>query len=676
MIIRLGLSRVLFFTLSFLLIYKFMDKDSSTLYPIPITESVKHVESFEEYKKLYDLSLKDPNKFWSEIARSQLDWFTPFSVGVKDLSFSSPIKWFPNGKLNAAYNCIDRHVIKNPHKRALIWISDDPKEEPKEISYTQLKDRVSQLSNWLLKSAKVKKGDVATIYMGMVPEIVVSVLACARIGVVHNVVFGGFSGKSLRERIIDSKSKVLITTNAIMRGGNIIQTNSNIIEATNDVGFLETILVFERAAGLKIDIPFYYKWEEEIPKMDTINEPEIMDSEDPLFLLYTSGSTGKPKGLFHTTAGYLTYSSYTSKLVFDLAPNDIIATFADVGWITGHSYIIYGPLINGVTSLMFEGIPTYPSPSRFWDIIDSFNVTQMYTAPTVIRLLKKYGLDQFNGKKLSSLKVIGTVGEPINPNAWIWYYDNVAKKGNAALVDTYWQTETGGHIITPLPFAIRCKPGSASFPFPGIVPVMVDPETGKEILGNNVDGVLCIKNQWPGIARGIWNDMDKFRDTYFSVFPGYFYTGDRAHRDNDGYYWIRGRADDVINSSAHRLSTAEIESAACTHTSISEAAALGKPDEIIGESIWLFCVLKTNVIVTDHTSLKNEIKKEIRFVIGPIATPHKIFFVSDLPKTRSGKIMRRLLRKLICGENDIGDTSTLGNPAIIDEIKAILSQSD
>ena len=408
--------------------------------------------------------------------------------------------------------------------------------------------------------------------------------------------------------------------------------------------------------------------------MDTVCEPEVMDSEDPLFLLYTSGSTGKPKGLFHTTAGYLTFCSYTTKLVFDLAPDDIMATFADVGWITGHSYIVYGPLVNGITSLIYEGIPTFPSPSRFWDIIDDFNITQMYTAPTVIRLLKKYGLDQFKGKRLTSLKVIGTVGEPINPNAWMWYYDNVAKKGEAALVDTYWQTETGGHIITPLPFATRCKPGSASFPFLGINPVIIDPETGKEIHGNDAEGVLCIKNQWPGVARGIWKDMDKFRETYFSHYPGYFYTGDRAYRDSDGYYWIKGRADDVINSSAHRLSTAEIESAACSHPRVSEAAALGKPDEIIGESIWLFCVLKTERDFNEIESLKSEIKKKIRDVIGPIAVPQQVIFVSDLPKTRSGKIMRRLLRKLICGEDNIGDISTLNNPLVIEEIKSILDQ--
>ena len=624
------------------------------------------LSNFEEYLEAYRHSVSCPHSFWKDVAESFIHWNEPFSKTVEYNSETGSSKWFIDGKLNVCYNCVDRHAIGDPKKPAIIWVGDDPNRPQAIITYHQLLVHVSKLANWMEKVAGVRKGDVITIYMPMVPEAVYSMLACARIGALHNVVFGGFSAASLRERIADSKSRLVISADCGFRGGKVIDMKSIVNTAIKDLECVDHVLMLLRCE--KSATNGWHSWDE-VEVFSENHAPLSIESNDPLFILYTSGSTGKPKGLVHGSGGYLTYASMTSKIVFDLKKDDILATFADVGWITGHSYIVYGPLSNGVTTLLFEGLPSYPGPDRLWNIVDQFNITQIYTAPTVIRMLKKHGAAPFIGKNLSTLKVIGSVGEPINADAWLWYKENVGKN-NAFVVDTYWQTETGGHIIAPIPKVTQCKPGSATFPLFGVLPAVLDTERGHEITQIEAQGVLCLKNPWPGMAQTIWQDHKRFEETYFKPFPGYFYTGDRVYRDEEGYYWIRGRADDVINTSAHRLSTAEIENAACKCSKVAEAAALGKTDELIGESIWIFCVVKSEYVNFSSESIEKDVIQNIRLHIGPVATPRKVIIVTDLPKTRSGKIMRRILRKLLHEEYEsLGDTSTLNNPATIEEIK-------
>lgn len=622
------------------------------------------------YARLYKTSIENPDKFWSEVATSMLIWNSPFEKTTEAVFEDGQTGWFMNGKLNACFNCVDRHAAKNLDKIAILWVGDNPDAPTVSITYGQLKSHVCKLANWLRKVAGIRKGDTVTIYMPMIPEAIYSMLACARIGAIHNVVFGGFSAASLRERIIDSNSKVVVSADYGYRGGKLIDMKSNIVIALKDMNIVEHTLMYfrqEKSHELK-----WHFWNE-LEDMSEDHVPENMDSNDPLFMLYTSGSTGKPKGIVHGTGGYLTYATFTTKTVFAVEENDKIATFADVGWITGHSYIVYGPLSNGITTLVYEGIPTYPAPDRFWSIIESHKITQMYTAPTVIRMLKKYGLKPFEGKDLSSLKVIGSVGEPINSDAWIWYNNNVGQN-RASVVDTYWQTETGGHIVAPIPGITSCKPGSATFPLYGIVPAVVNPENGEEINDIEAHGVLCIKKPWPGMAKSIWGDHKRFTETYLKPFSGFFYTGDRVYRDRDGYFWIRGRADDVINTSAHRLSTAEIENASCKCIMVAEAAALGRPDDIVGETIWIFCVVKGDYQDINHRIIEKDVIESVRNHIGPVATPRGVIIVSDLPKTRSGKIMRRILRKLLVGDYDnLGDISTLNHPLVIEEIKEKLA---
>jgi len=596
---------------------------------------------------------------------------------VRSGSFiNGDIAWFPEGGLNAAYNCVDRWAFKHPDKTAIIWEADEPG-EGKNITYAELLREVCSIAN-VLKSFGIKKGDTVSIYLPMTWHAAAAFLACARIGAIHSVVFAGFSAESLRDRVQDCQSRVVITSDEGKRGGKTIATKAIVDAALKECPLVEHVLVLQRTGNKVAWTDGRDKWwHEEILKVPRYCPPEIMSSEDPLFILYTSGSTGKPKGVMHTTAGYLLGAALTVKYVFDVHPEDRFACMADVGWITGHTYIIYGPLLNGVSTVLFESTPLYPTPSRYWQAVETHRLTHFYSAPTAIRLLRRLGHHHVEGHELTSLRVLGTVGEPINPEAWHWYNEHVGKK-ECAIVDTFWQTETGSIVVTPFPGAIETKPGSATVPFFGIETAILDPTTGKELEGNDVEGVLAIKSPWPSIARTVWGDHKRYLETYMKPYAGYFYTGDGAARDKDGYIWIKGRVDDVINVSGHRLSTAEIESALIVHPGVAETAVIGTADELTGQAVHAFVTLKPEFEYNkeDASGLAKELTLQVRKVIGPFAAPKKIYIVGDLPKTRSGKIMRRIMRKIVAGEGDqLGDLSTLAEPSVVDQLKESVAQS-
>jgi acetyl-CoA synthetase len=624
-----------------------------------------YIKSMDEYRKLYKQSVDDPDKFWGEQA-NLLDWYKKWDK-VSEWDFNKPeLKWFAGGKLNVSYNCLDRHLATKGNKAALIW-QGEPLEESKTYTYQQLHYHVCKFAN-VLKKHGVKKGDRVTIYLPMIPELPIAMLACARIGAIHSVVFGGFSAEALRDRIIDCESQIVITCDGYYRSGKTVQSKGNADKAIEECPKVKEVFVVKR---MGIDIPFKqgrdFWWHEEVGKPDIAPtcEPEKMDAEDILFILYTSGSTGKPKGVIHTTAGYLLYAGITLKYVFDVKDEDVWFCTADIGWVTGHSYILYGPLSIGATSLMFEGVPTFPQPDRFWEIVERFKVTGFYTAPTAIRALMKDGEEWTKKRDVSSLRILGSVGEPINPEAWMWYHVNVGKE-KRPIMDTWWQTETGGFLITPLPIT-PLKPGSATFPFFGVVPKILR-ENGTEC---EVDegGSLIITRPWPGMLRGFWNDKNnqRFKETYFAIFPGNYFTGDGSRKDPDGYYWLLGRIDDVINVSGHRIGTAEVESALVSHAVVAEAAVIGYPHDIKGQGIYAFVTLKTGIQKSED--LKKQLVAHVRTVIGPIASPDKLQFADGLPKTRSGKIMRRILRKIAEGRIDeLGDTSTLADPSVVTQL--------
>ena len=620
----------------------------------------------DKYIELYKESIENPEIFWAEQAKC-IDWFTPFSKdSIKKVNFSKTnleIKWFYDGKLNVSYNCIDRHLEKKGDKTAIIWEGDNP-QESKHISYRELHSEVCLMAN-VLKSKGIKKGDRITIYMPMIPEATYAMLACARIGAIHSVVFGGFSPDSIADRIIDCKSDYVITADEGYRAGKIIPLKNNVDIALNRCPNVKSVLVIKRT-GNKINM-FPNRdiwWHEEKLKVSKDCEPTIMNAEDPLFILYTSGSTGKPKGVLHTSGGYIVYAAITHKYIFDYKENEVYWCTADVGWVTGHSYIVYGPLANGAKTLMFEGVPNYPSSSRFWEVIDKHNVNIFYTAPTAIRALMKEGDGPVKSTKRDSLRVLGSVGEPINPEAWDWYYKVVGSE-KCPIVDTWWQTETGGILISPLPGATDLKPGSATKPFFGISPALVNND-GKKLEGV-AEGNLVLETSWPGQMRTVYGDHKRFAETYFSTFNNVYFTGDGAKRDADGYWWITGRVDDVINVSGHRMGTAEVESALVSNVNVAESAVVGYPHDIKGQGIYAY------VTLTDNTSPSEELKKElinwVRKEIGPIATPDLIQWAPSLPKTRSGKIMRRILRKIAANAHDqLGDISTLADPSVVKEL--------
>ncbi len=624
-----------------------------------------YIKSMDEYRAIYKKSIDDTDGFWAEQA-TVIDWYEKWDK-ISDWDFKKPeLKWFIGGKLNVSYNCLDRHLATRGNKAALIW-QGEPLEENKIYTYQQLHYQVCKFAN-VLKKNGVKKGDRVSIYLPMIPELPIAMLACARIGAIHSVVFGGFSAEALRDRINDCASTILITCDGYYRNGKTIQSKGNVDQALNECPDVKKVFVVKR---MEIDIPFTpgrdLWWHEEMAKPDItpVCEPEKMDAEDILFILYTSGSTGKPKGVIHTTAGYLLFAAITLKWVFDIKEQDVWFCTADIGWVTGHSYVVYGPLAIGGTSLMFEGIPTFPAPDRFWEVVERHRVSKFYTAPTAIRALMKEGEKWTTTRDTSSLKILGSVGEPINPEAWIWYYKNVGKE-KLPIIDTWWQTETGGFLITPFPVT-PLKPGSATFPFPGVLPKILK-ENGSEC---EIDegGYLVIERPWPGMLRGFWNDSDRkrFKDTYFSTFPGNYFTGDGSRKDPDGYSWLMGRIDDVINVSGHRIGTAEVESALVSHPTVAEAAVIGYPHEIKGQGIYAFVSLKAGKEKSD--ALRKELIAHVRTVIGPIALPDKLQFADGLPKTRSGKIMRRILRKI--AENrieELGDTSTLADPGVVTQL--------
>jgi len=628
--------------------------------PAAIKE-MAHIKGYDEYKKMYDRSINDPEGFWAEMAEKFVTWDKKWDK-VWDWEFKTPtIKWFEGGKLNVTANCLDRHMgtpVEN--KVALIWEGNEPNETRK-ITYKQLLTEVKKFAN-VLKSRGVKKGDRVAIYLPMIPELPVSLLACARIGAIHSVVFGGFSPDALRDRIEDSKCKMVITVDGNHRGKKSVPLKVNADKAIDGLSYVENVIVVKRS-GIDVDVKNGRDhWYHDL--METASEEcgyEVMDAEDPLFILYTSGSTGKPKGVVHTTGGYLTYVAVTHKYVFDYHDEDVYWCTADIGWVTGHSYIVYGPLANGATSVMFEGIPSYPDMGRFWEIVAKHKVNIFYTAPTAIRAIAKEGNSWVKKHDLSSLRILGTVGEPINPEAWLWYYNTVGG-GRCPIVDTWWQTETGGILITPLPGAINIKPGSATLPFFGVEPALVD-DQGKELEGP-AKGNLCIKRPWPGMMRTLYGDHDRFRQTYFSMYKDKYFTGDGSRRDEDGYYWITGRVDDVMNISGHRMGTAEVESALVSHDTVAEAAVVGYPHEIKGQGIYAYVTLNTGVEKSDE--LRKELVKHVRKEIGPIATPDVIQWADALPKTRSGKIMRRILRKVAANEYEVlGDISTLADSTVV-----------
>ena len=629
------------------------------------------VHSLEEYHARYAASVANPEAYWREHARS-LHWFYEPDT-IMDNTGEGEINWFGGGRLNVAVNCVDRHAAKTPDKVALIWAKNEPGELER-ITYRELKHRVGRMAN-LLRELGVQKGDRVCIYLPMIPELPVAMLACARIGAVHSVVFAGFSAESLRDRILDAGARVLITANEGLRGNKHVPLKTIADDAVEGLGVVEHVLVARRTEGpCRMRVGRDQWLDEALERHRTACPAEWMASEDPLFILYTSGSTGRPKGLVHTTAGYLLYASVTHRQVFDLREDDVHFCAADCGWITGHTYIVYGPLANGVTTVIFEGLPNAPTASRLWEVADQVLATILYTSPTALRSLMREGDAPVKRTSRASIRVLGTVGEPINPHVWRWYHD-VVGEGRCPIVDTWWQTETGGALITPLPGVTPLKPGSATLPLFGVLPVLVN-EKGEEIHGNGVEGLLCLRGSWPGQARTIWGDHRRFLQTYFSTFPGLYFTGDGCRRDEDGYYWITGRVDDVINVSGHRLGTAEVESALAAHDAVAEAAVVPVPHEIKGQGIFAY-VVTVEGIDTDPQELIGGLKEQVRRAIGPIATPDGVLLVRGLPKTRSGKLMRRILRKLAAGERDgLGDLSTLADPQVVEEIIAQLDQKE
>ncbi|MBN2761677.1 MAG: acetate--CoA ligase [Bacteroidales bacterium] len=641
------------------------------VYPVPEEVKAKaYIKGKDEYEKLWKRSIDDPDGFWAEIASEYVEWFKKWDK-VEDYNFDIRkgeiyVKYFEGGKLNVSYNCLDRHLKTRGDKVAIQWEGNEPGED-KAFTYKMLHEEVCKFAN-VLKAHGIKKGDRVCIYLPMIPELAISMLACTRIGAIHSIVFGGFSADALRDRIQDSECRMLVTCDGTFRGAKAVPQKTNADTAIKDCPSIEKSIIVKRV-GDKIKCDWQdgrdLWWDDEMAKVSAECEPEWMDAEDPLFILYTSGSTGKPKGVMHTTGGYLVFTAYTHKMIFDYKEDEVYWCTADIGWVTGHSYIVYAPLCNGATSVMFEGVPTYPDVSRFWKVVEKYKVNIFYTAPTAIRAVAREGDEWTKKADISSLRILGTVGEPINPEAWNWYY-NVIGKGKCPIVDTWWQTETGGILITPLPGAIDIKPGMATVPFMGVLPALVNDE-GKELAETVASGALVIKKPWPGIMRGVYGDPKRFQETYFEQFPGYYTVGDGARRDKDAYYQITGRIDDVINVSGHRMGTAEVESALVAHDTVAEAAVVGYPHELKGQSIYAFVTLNAGVEKSDD--LIKTLVAHVRKEIGPIATPEKIQWADALPKTRSGKIMRRILKKIAADQIDeIGDTSTLAAPSVVDQL--------
>lgn len=639
-----------------------------------------HINSFEQYQEMYERSIADPESFWAEVAEQfhwEKKWDTVLDYNYHRSKGSISVKWFQGATTNMTYNCIDRHLETRGDQPALLWEGNEPGED-RILTYRQLYEQVTKFAN-VLKGFGIKKGDRITIYMPMIPELSVAMLSCARIGAIHSVVFGGFSAEALKDRIVDSQCSLVITSDGTYRGGKAValkQIADDAMAAAGKEGLsVPTAVVVERVGpGKGIDCPMQegrdIYWHDLMAAAEVGCEPEWMEAEDPLFILYTSGSTGKPKGVLHTTGGYMVYVAMTHKYVFDYHDGDIYWCTADIGWVTGHSYILYGPLLNGAQSLMFEGVPTYPDSGRFWDVVDKWKVDIFYTAPTAIRAVMRMGDDFVTKYSRKTLQLLGTVGEPINPEAWRWYNELVGDS-HCPIVDTWWQTETGGILITSLPGAIPTKPGSATLPFFGVQPCILD-DDGKELEGNGVSGRLAIKAPWPGQLRTTYGSHERFETVYYADFDGYYFTGDGAKRDEDGYYWITGRVDDVINVSGHRMGTAEVESALVSHPAVAEAAVVGFPHEIKGQGIYAYVTLKVGQEYSDD--LKKELVLQVRKEIGPIAAPDVIHWAPALPKTRSGKIMRRILRKMAAGEDDFGDTSTLADPGVVGTLVELKGQ--